>query len=48
MIRPPTYTPPDVTSPNSPDWTGYNANLLIDQVSFTAHSLRAHRRKPLQ
>ncbi len=26
----------------------YNANLLIDQVSFTAHSLRAHRRKPLQ
>ncbi|WP_204079748.1 hypothetical protein [Mycobacterium riyadhense] len=34
--------------PQPPDWAGYNANLLIDQVSFTAHSLRAHRRKPLQ
>jgi hypothetical protein len=31
-----------------PTWAGYNANLLIDQVSFTAHSLRAHRREPLQ
>jgi len=31
-----------------PNWAGYNANLLIDQVDFTAHSLRAHRRKPLQ
>jgi hypothetical protein len=31
-----------------PDWAGYDANLLIDQVGFTAHSLRAHRRKPLQ
>jgi hypothetical protein len=29
-----------------PDWASYDANLLIDQVSFTAHSLRAHRRKP--
>ena len=34
--------------PQPPDWAGYNANLLIDQVSFTAHNLRAHRRKPLQ
>ncbi|HYB37381.1 MAG TPA: hypothetical protein VEF72_17620 [Mycobacterium sp.] len=34
--------------PQLPDWAGYNANLLIDQVSFTAHSLRAHRRNPLQ
>jgi hypothetical protein len=34
--------------PQPPDWACYNANLLIDQVSFTAHSLRAHRRKPLQ
>jgi len=31
-----------------PNWAGYNMNLLIDQVSFIAHSLRAHRRKPLQ
>ena len=34
--------------PQPPDWAGYTANLLIDQVSFTAHTLRAHRRKPLQ
>ena len=34
--------------PQPPHWTGYNANLLIDQVSFTAHSLRVHRHKPLQ
>ncbi|UQX13636.1 hypothetical protein [Candidatus Mycobacterium methanotrophicum] len=34
--------------PQLPDGTAYNANLLIDQVSFTAHNLRAHRRKPLQ
>jgi hypothetical protein len=34
--------------PQPPDWAGYNADLLIDQVSFTAHNLRAHRRKPLQ
>ena len=27
---------------------GYDANLLIDQVSFTAHALRIHRHKPLQ
>ena len=26
----------------------YDANLLIDQVSFTAHALRGHRHKPLQ
>jgi hypothetical protein len=26
----------------------YYADLLIDQVSFTAHSLRAHRREPLE
>ena len=34
--------------PQPPDWAGYTANLLIDQVSFTAHSLRVHRHKPLQ
>jgi hypothetical protein len=34
--------------PQPPDGTSYNANLLIDQLSFTAHNLRAHRRKPLQ
>lgn len=34
--------------PQPSNWAGYNANLLIDQVSFTAHSLRAHRRKPLR
>jgi hypothetical protein len=27
---------------------GYNANLLIDQISFTAHNLRLHCRDPLQ
>ena len=26
----------------------YDANLLIDQVSFTAHALRAYRQQPLQ
>ena len=26
--------------PQPPHWAGYNANLLIDQVSFTAHALR--------
>ena len=26
----------------------YDANLLIDQVSFTAHALRVHRQEPLQ
>jgi hypothetical protein len=34
--------------PRPRDWAGYNANLLIDQVSFNAHSLRAHRRESLQ
>jgi hypothetical protein len=34
--------------PQPPHWTGYNENLLIDQVSFTAHALRANRREPLQ
>jgi len=34
--------------PQPPDGTSYDTNLLIDQVSFTAHNLRAHRRKPLQ
>jgi hypothetical protein len=29
--------------PQPPDWAGYDANLLIDQVSFTAHALRANR-----
>ncbi len=26
----------------------YDANLLIDQISFTAYALRAHRQQPLQ
>ncbi len=26
------------------DHPGYDAALLIDQISFTAHALRAHRR----
>jgi hypothetical protein len=30
------------------DWASYDANLLIDQVSFTAHALRAHRQQPLE
>jgi len=30
--------------PQPPDGASYNANLLIDQVSFTAHALHAHRR----
>jgi hypothetical protein len=34
--------------PQPPHWAGYNANLLIDQVSFTAHALRANRREPLR
>lgn len=34
--------------PQPPHWAGYNANLLIDQVSFTAHALRAYRQQPLQ
>jgi hypothetical protein len=34
--------------PQLPDGASYNANLLIDQLSFTAHALRAHRREPLQ
>jgi hypothetical protein len=32
----------------SPDWAGYNANLLIDHVGFIAHSLCVYRREPLQ
>jgi hypothetical protein len=27
--------------PHPPNRAGYDANLLIDQISFTAHSLRA-------
>ena len=34
--------------PDHPESTTYDANLLIDQISFTAHSLRAHRREPLR
>ncbi|HUH69147.1 MAG TPA: hypothetical protein VLZ05_09865 [Mycobacterium sp.] len=35
--------------PQPPHWASYDANLLIDQVSFTAHNLRAHRHpEPLQ
>jgi hypothetical protein len=30
------------------DRAGYDANLLIDKVSFTAHGLRAYRQQPLQ
>ena len=34
---------------NHPHLGGYyDANLLIDQVSFTAHALRAYRQQPLQ
>lgn len=38
---------PDATTPNPQTRPGYNANPLIDQVSFTAHTLRAHRQQPL-
>ncbi|UQX09454.1 hypothetical protein [Candidatus Mycobacterium methanotrophicum] len=31
-----------------PHGASYDANLLIDQVSFTAHALRAHRQQPLE
>ena len=34
--------------PQPPHWASYDANLLIDQVSFTAHALRANRQQPLQ
>jgi hypothetical protein len=34
--------------PQLSDGASYNANLLIDQVSFNAHALRVHRREPLQ
>jgi hypothetical protein len=34
--------------PQPPHWASYDANLLIDQVSFTAHPLRAHRQQPLE
>ena len=34
--------------PHPPHWTSYDANLLIDQVSFTAHALRAGRQQPLE
>lgn len=34
--------------PQPPHWTAYNANLLIDQISFTAHALRANHQQPLQ
>ena len=34
--------------PQPPHGACYTANLLIDQISFTAHALRAHRREPLQ
>jgi hypothetical protein len=36
------------TTDNHPHRTSYDANLLIDQVSFTAHNLRAHRHQPLE
>jgi hypothetical protein len=34
--------------PQLPDGASYNANLLIDQVSFTAHALHTHRQEPLE
>jgi hypothetical protein len=35
--------------PQPPHWAGYNANLLIDQVSFTAHAPSAPTaQNPLQ
>lgn len=34
--------------PQPPHWARYDTNLLIDQVSFTAHALRAHRQEPLE
>ncbi|MDY6869404.1 MAG: hypothetical protein SV966_02175 [Actinomycetota bacterium] len=34
--------------PQPPDGASYNANLIIDQVSFTARSLRVHRRERLR
>ena len=34
--------------PQPPHGASYTANLVIDQVSFTAHDLRVHRPKPLQ
>jgi hypothetical protein len=34
--------------PQPPHGACYTADLRIDQVSFTAHALRVHRRQPLQ
>jgi hypothetical protein len=34
--------------PQPPHRASYDANLLIDQVNFTAHALRAHRQQPLE
>ena len=34
--------------PHPPHWASYDTNLLIDQVSFTAHALHAHRQQPLK
>ena len=45
-VWPITYTPPDTTTHTGV--ASYDANLLIDQVSFTAHALRAYRQQPLQ
>jgi hypothetical protein len=36
------------TTRGAPHRARYDANQRIDQVSFTAHALRAHRHKPLQ
>jgi hypothetical protein len=47
-VWPTTCTPPGRDHPQPPHWAGYNANLLIDQVSFTAHALRTNPREPLQ
>jgi hypothetical protein len=32
-------------NPQPPHCAGYNANLPIDQVSITAHTIRAHRQQ---
>lgn len=34
--------------PRLPHGASYTTGPLIDQISFTAHHLRAHQRKPLQ
>jgi hypothetical protein len=47
-IWPTTSAPPGRDHPQPPHWDSYDANLLIDEVSFTAHALRTHRQEPLE